>query len=739
MSRLFHEYLLLCFAAGAMGLFLAVAANSAQANDIVFPGESWLHVSPESVGYDSELLEAAAALLPDSSKAMVVKNGRVIWAGTDIETARPVFSITKSVASTAAGLLIDDGVLALDSRVADYIPQLDSLYSDLELEHLLKQSGGIRSSPFRPGDPLFDPGATFNYNDGADNDALSYTLSVAGGQPFGDLVQERIGNAIGMNPDQVSHTVRSEGTGDDRVFYHQANSGMSVSASNLARYGLLYLAKGEWAGQRLLSEEWIDAATDVQVTNVPSLEPSTDYVDNYGYGWWTYDPSYYNAFGFDNNRLAINEQAGLVVVALGFSAGPTEFGPSDAFLNAIDDAQLPHVWDGAGDGDWHAIQNGLTRWTLGGSQSESLLTENFTIGHDTVTVSKDMTARRTVVESSGRLVVSGAVTANVDSINVTGGDLVVQPDANFNSSNMLLGTNSSTLILGDANVNSIGSREGSQLTVGGGLMVGTTELRDTSLTVLNSGSDLEVSGTRFRLTGESKLTFVVDDSPWDTQISFTADRYTARFSGTTLEFEFSPHLDPAILEGQTLDFFDWGSRAGREFDEIVLPSRIQADVGSLAETGELTITSVLMTPPTPGDFDGDGELSTADIDQLSARIQFESTDVWYDANEDGVITLEDLTSWLAHKGTEVGDTNLDGSVEFDDFLSMSRGFGLPGGWADGDFNADGLVDFADYLLLSGNFQGEANSQSVPEPKGSILLFIGAAAFAAWKLRRRRQQ
>ena len=74
----------------------------------------------------------------------------------------------------------------------------------------------------------------------------------------------------------------------------------------------------------------------------------------------------------------------------------------------------------------------------------------------------------------------------------------------------------------------------------------------------------------------------------------------------------------------------------------------------------------------------------------------------------------------------LGDTNLDGSVEFADFLRLSSAFGTQGTWVDGDFDGDGEVAFPDFLALSGNF-GESASvavASVPEPHGCICMLLG---------------
>ena len=75
----------------------------------------------------------------------------------------------------------------------------------------------------------------------------------------------------------------------------------------------------------------------------------------------------------------------------------------------------------------------------------------------------------------------------------------------------------------------------------------------------------------------------------------------------------------------------------------------------------------------------------------------------------------------------LGDLDGDGEVAFADFLILSGNFGTSvSTYDEGDIDCNGEVDFADFLALSGNF-GEtlgAAAQSVPEPTGGLLTFVG---------------
>ena len=84
---------------------------------------------------------------------------------------------------------------------------------------------------------------------------------------------------------------------------------------------------------------------------------------------------------------------------------------------------------------------------------------------------------------------------------------------------------------------------------------------------------------------------------------------------------------------------------------------------------------------------------------------------------DGVVTM------LASPG----DANLDGSVNFSDYLVLESNFGNAGGWTNGDFNGNGMVDFSDYLALEANF-GQGGVGSVPEPLTVTFLLAGATLY-----------
>jgi hypothetical protein len=100
-------------------------------------------------------------------------------------------------------------------------------------------------------------------------------------------------------------------------------------------------------------------------------------------------------------------------------------------------------------------------------------------------------------------------------------------------------------------------------------------------------------------------------------------------------------------------------------------------------------------PPSP---------SAEDIDVLFREAAAGTGDLTFDRDGNAVVDQDDV-EFLVHAvlKTEFGDCDLDGAVDFADFVTLANHFDQQGGWAEGDFDGDGVVGFSDFLLLSSHF------------------------------------
>jgi len=340
---------------------VAVESSDAEGPRGIYPGERWDEASPESQGVDPTLLLDAIHDLEAHAgsdgvrELVVVRNGRVIWRGPDAARVHGTWSVTKSFTSTVLGLLIDEGKCTLDTRAADVAPELAEAYGDVRLRHFATMTSGYRAegdeprgsythgpsrTPFEPAPtPLFaPPGSRFAYWDSAMNE-LGLVLTRIAGEPLESVFAQRIAGPIGMRDwqwgdfDEIDGTKVSSGSGNQGRSIH-------ISALDLARLGLLYLERGVWDGKRLLGEEWIDAATRVQVPRSMPLGHEESGIDGrgvYGLNWWVNGvtsagrrlwpgapSSAFAACGFNNNDLFVVPAWRLVVVRLGLDESDRE-------------------------------------------------------------------------------------------------------------------------------------------------------------------------------------------------------------------------------------------------------------------------------------------------------------------------------------------------------------------------------------------------------------------------------
>lgn len=333
---------------------LLVALPCLAAEPAVFPGAKWAEATPESQGVDGAKLNEAAALLArtvgaDGARELVViRHGRMIWKGDNIDQRHGVWSATKSFTSTVLGLLIADGKCTLDTRVADVLPELQADYPDVTLRHLTTMTSGYRAvgdettgsykhgpsnTPFAPNpQPLFTPpGSQYAYWDSAMN-TFALALTKIAGEPIEQRFKRRVADPIGMrNWDwgdyaTVDGVVVNGGSGN-------GNKHIFITARELARFGLLFLNRGRWDGRQVVPESWVAEATRVQVpATLPWAQPESE-IDGrgvYGYNWWrngvqpggtrklpAAPESSFWASGHNNNKCFVIPEWDMVIVRLG--------------------------------------------------------------------------------------------------------------------------------------------------------------------------------------------------------------------------------------------------------------------------------------------------------------------------------------------------------------------------------------------------------------------------------------
>lgn len=151
----------------------------------------------------------------------------------------------------------------------------------------------------------------------------------------------------------------------------------------------------------------------------------------------------------------------------------------------------------------------------------------------------------------------------------------------------------------------------------------------------------------------------------------------------------------------------------------------------------------------PGDFNGDGQLTTVDIDDLSQKIRGGANPQTHDLTRDGKVDFADHTFWIESlKKTWYGDANLNGEFNSADFVVVFQAGeyedAVTGNstWAKGDWNGDGEFNSSDFVTAfqGGGFERGPRGAvaTVPEPAGTWLtILVIMSCGGAWSRRNRR--
>ena len=234
---------------------------------------------------------------------IVVHDGEIIHEryapGFDMTTRTRTWSTAKSIAVTLLGMLADDGRLALDEPLGfEWFPKGRSPETDprnaITLRHVLNMSSGLYTVDnsglqYATGSGLAyfggassirgarnralirEPGTSWDYEN---YDTLlgvyAMKLAIGDDQAYLEYPRRALFDRIGMRNTLVSV---------DRFGDFILSSQVYTNARDLARFGQLYLQKGMWDGERLLSEEWIEFVR----TPAPA---AAERGSQYGGQWW---------------------------------------------------------------------------------------------------------------------------------------------------------------------------------------------------------------------------------------------------------------------------------------------------------------------------------------------------------------------------------------------------------------------------------------------------------------------
>lgn len=292
--------------------------------------------SPEGLGVSSrsilDFIDAVHEHKLELHSFMLLRHGSVAaegwWAPYGPNLRHMLYSLTKSFASTGIGLAIKEGRLSVDDRVISFFPddlpaEISENLEAMRVRHLLSMSTGheedttgrmvsshgpdwVRAFLALPVER--EPGTHFVYNSGASY-MLSAIISKVTEQRLADYLTPRLFEPLGIeNP---SWELSPEGL-------TIGGWGLSIRTEDIAKLGQLYLNRGAWRGQRVLTEEWVSEATSKQVSNGDGGD--NDWAQGYGYQFWRCRHGAFRGDGmFGQFCIVMPEKDAVVAITSGVS------------------------------------------------------------------------------------------------------------------------------------------------------------------------------------------------------------------------------------------------------------------------------------------------------------------------------------------------------------------------------------------------------------------------------------
>ena len=255
--------------------------------------------TPEEQGISSEgilnFLHRAEKEVDAMHSFMIIRNGKVVsdgwWAPYSPESPHVMHSLSKSFTSTAIGMLVDEGKIALNDKVLSFFPeyapeQPSWQWNAMRIRDLLTMNTGHIEEPmawskdkdwakfFIETEVPLAPGTHFKYNSAATY-MLSAILQKVTGEKVVDYLTPRLFEPLQIKKPRWDISPDGINTG---------GWGLSITTEDIAKLGQLYLQKGTWNGQQLIAENWVQMATSKQVAN--GSNPENDWNQGYGFQFW---------------------------------------------------------------------------------------------------------------------------------------------------------------------------------------------------------------------------------------------------------------------------------------------------------------------------------------------------------------------------------------------------------------------------------------------------------------------
>ncbi|OQX73280.1 MAG: hypothetical protein B6D64_14040 [Bacteroidetes bacterium 4484_276] len=241
----------------------------------------------------------------------------------------PSFSVSKVFISALTGIAINEGYIKNTNQpITDFIPELlknDVAFKKIRLEDLLNMRSGIKfnegySNPFADMAKYYygtnlkkyitklkieePPDQSYNYIS-VNSLLLGMAIERATGKQLNQYLEEKIWIPLGMEHD-AGWNVDSRKDNQIKMFCC-----INARARDFAKFGRLYLNKGNWNGRQIVPQEWVEKS----MTIINDSRDSQNYP--YTYQWRVKEDGAIFAKGVLGQYIYIDPGKNVIMVHLG--------------------------------------------------------------------------------------------------------------------------------------------------------------------------------------------------------------------------------------------------------------------------------------------------------------------------------------------------------------------------------------------------------------------------------------
>ena len=312
-------------------LFLLLRINAVAQTADALPRST-----PEAEGVVADsiahFLDAVGKSKNEFHSFMVLRHGKVIaegwWNPYRPDLRHTMYSVSKSFTATAIGFAVGEKRLTVEDKVLSFFPDdfpdnISPYLAELRVRDLLSMSAGQEPDPtpaivskdsnwvkaFLATPIVHPPGTKFLYNSMCTY-VLSAIVQKVTGEKTVDYLTPRLFKPLGITG--VDWEIDPKGV-------NVGGWGLRVKTEDMAKFGQLFLQKGQWKGQQVLSADWVAAASTLKIIQHPEApeekRASSDWEQGYCYQMWRCRNNAFRGDGAFGQYIIVMPDQDAVIVA----------------------------------------------------------------------------------------------------------------------------------------------------------------------------------------------------------------------------------------------------------------------------------------------------------------------------------------------------------------------------------------------------------------------------------------